>query len=131
MIQNFKMPSTLRNAFYGASALTLIGLSPVSLAEDAPAPIKGVESQATGSVEVAADCQPFTMTDQDRELSERVMESLRADDKLRGRIAVSVLNGQVLLSGTVDSVPMIYRAVEVSRRVSGSNRVNADRLERG
>ena len=121
----------LRSALAMASVASLLALSSSAFAADAPVPIKGVESQIQDSVEVAADCQPFTMTDQDREISERVMESLRADDKLRGRIAVSVLNGQVLLSGTVDSVPMIYRAVEVSRRVTGNSRVNADRLERG
>ncbi len=126
-----KHPSPKKSLQSLAIGLRLLaaGAAPLAFAEDAPIP--GVESKVVGSVEVASACQPFTMTDADRELSAKVMDGLRADDKLRGRIAVTVLNGQVLLYGTVDSVPMIYRAVETSRKITGNYRVNADGLERG
>ena len=96
-----------------------------------PAPIAGVEAQVLTGAEVVEDITPYTMTQADREIAAKVIEILAADDKLRGRIAVSVLNGQVLLSGKVKSVPMIYRAVELSRRVVSDRRINTDDLWRG
>lgn len=96
-----------------------------------PAPITGVDARAITGAEVVEDITPYTMTPADREIAARVIEILAADEKLRGRIAVSVLDGKVLLSGKVKSVPMIYRAVELSRRVVSPGKVNTDNLWRG
>lgn len=118
------------------SALMLLPLSaawaqaPESGAAE-PAPITGIEAQVPTGAEVVIDNTPFTMTDADRKIAAQVIDVLAADDKLRGRIAVSVLNGEVLLSGKVKSVPMIYRAVELSRRVVSDGKVNTDNLWRG
>lgn len=106
-----------------------------SVAMTAPAetaaPISGVEARILTGAEVVEDITPYTMTAADREIAAKVIDILANDDKLRGRIAVSVLNGQVLLSGKVKSVPMIYRAVELSRKVVSSGKVNVDNLWRG
>lgn len=132
-MNSFKL-NPLYRSIAVAAALSAACFTPMAMAEDAtsaPQPFAGVEVKVTEGLEVAAACQPFTMSDADTELSEKVMAALRADPELRGRIGVTVLDGQVLLSGTVASVPMIYRAVETSRKITGSTRVNADRLDKG
>jgi osmotically-inducible protein OsmY len=94
-------------------------------------PITGVEARIQTGAEIVEDITPYTMTEADREIAAKVIDILSNDPKLRGRIAVSVLNGEVLLSGKVKSVPMIYRAVELSRKVVSDGKVNVDNLWRG
>jgi hypothetical protein len=103
----------------------------MSAPAEVAAPISGVEARILTGAEVVEDITPYTMTAADREIAAKVIDILSNDDKLRGRIAVSVLNGEVLLSGKVKSVPMIYRAVELSRKVVSDGKVNVDNLWRG
>lgn len=103
----------------------------MSAPAEASAPISGVEARILTGAEVVEDITPYTMTQADREIAAKVIDILSNDEKLRGRIAVSVLNGEVLLSGKVKSVPMIYRAVELSRKVVSAGKVNVDNLWRG
>ncbi|MDB5972657.1 MAG: hypothetical protein JWQ90_5107 [Hydrocarboniphaga sp.] len=114
-----------------AAAATAPDAVAMSAPADAPVPISGVEARILTGAEVVQDITPYTMTEADREIAAKVIDILAADNKLRGRIAVSVLNGEVLLSGKVKSVPMIYRAVELSRRVVSDGKVNVDNLWRG
>jgi osmotically-inducible protein OsmY len=116
-----------------AAVTTAVAAPAVATAAPAgePAPIAGVEAQVLTGAEVVQDITPFTMTEADREIAAKVIDILAADNKLRGRIAVSVLNGKVMLSGKVKSVPMIYRAVELSRRVVSDGKINTDNLWRG
>jgi osmotically-inducible protein OsmY len=117
-----------------AAVATAVAAPPVvatSAPAGEPAPIAGVEAQVLTGAEVVQDITPYTMTEADREIAAKVIDILAADNKLRGRIAVSVLDGKVLLSGKVKSVPMIYRAVELSRRVVSPGKVNVDNLWRG
>ena len=116
-----------------AAVTTAVAAPTVATAAPAgePAPIAGVEAQVLTGAEVVQDITPFTMTEADREIAAKVIDILAADNKLRGRIAVSVLNGKVMLSGKVKSVPMIYRAVELSRRVVSDGKINTENLWRG
>jgi|GEM_PF-2514407 len=93
---------------------------------------KGVESgvSATRGLEVVVEATPFTMTAEDRRLTELAVQRLRDDELIQGRIAVSAIGGVVMLSGGVRSVPMIYRAVEVLRDLDAVRAVDVDELDR-
>ncbi|MEC9360160.1 MAG: BON domain-containing protein [Pseudomonadota bacterium] len=93
---------------------------------------KGVESgvSATRRLEVVVEATPFTMTAEDRRLTELAVQRLRDDELIQGRIAVSAIGGVVMLSGGVRSVPMIYRAVEVLRDLDAVRAVDVDELDR-
>lgn len=129
------MPAAPAVAPVAASAPSAPAAATQSVAMSAPAeaaaPISGVEARILTGAEVVEDITPYTMTQADREIAAKVIDILSNDPKLRGRIAVSVLNGEVLLSGKVKSVPMIYRAVELSRKVVSDGKVNVDNLWRG
>ena len=86
---------------------------------------KGVESgvSATRGLEVVVEATPFTMTAEDRRLTELAVQRLRDDELIQGRIAVSAIGG-------VRSVPMIYRAVEVLRDLDAVRAVDVDELDR-
>ena len=93
---------------------------------------KGVESgvSATRGLEVVVEATPFTMTAEDRRLTELAVQRLRDDELIQGRIAVSAIGGVVMLSGGVRSVPMIYRAVEVLRDLDAVRAVDVNELDR-
>ena len=93
---------------------------------------KGVESgvSATRGLEVVVEATPFTMTAEDRRLTELAVQRLRDDELIQGRIAVSAIGGVDMLSGGVRSVPMIYRAVEVLRDLDAVRAVDVDELDR-
>jgi hyperosmotically inducible protein len=56
----------------------------------------------------------------DAELSSSVKAALRADDSIKSfEIAVDTLNGEVRLSGTLDTQVQIDRALVVARAVTG------------
>lgn len=66
--------------------------------------------------------------DADAATTQRVAEALERDSRIRGQIRVSTQAGIVRLSGNVESVAMIYRAIEISRAVEGVRRINDDAL---
>lgn len=111
-----------------AAALLLAAAMPAYSQDDAP--IQGLEAR-TRAIEVVQDPTPFRMSEADLAITREVMATLEADPLLRGRIAVATLNGVVMLSGQVASVPMIYRAVELSRKVDKVREVAVDELWRG
>lgn len=111
------------------TALALAVVSLPVLAQD-DAPIQGFEAKSP-RVEVVQDFTPFTMSEADLAITREVIAVLEADPLLRGNIRVSTLNGVVMLAGKVKSVPMIYRAVELSRKVSNVNQVETNELWRG
>lgn len=111
-----------------AVALTVgVGVSGWAVADDAP--IQGFEAQPL-DLEVVQDHTPYTMSEEDLALTRKVIEVLQADPLMRGNIRVSAINGIVVLSGKVRSVPMIYRAVELSWGL-GVKQVDVDDLWRG
>jgi len=65
---------------------------------------------------------PYTQAEHDADmaLTARVAAVLAADPKLRGRsIEVSSRRGEVILRGQVANASMVYRTVELVRRVDG------------
>lgn len=105
-----------------------LALAALTLAAQAQAPISGIEARAMDAPEVVEDHTPFRMSEADRRLTEQVIAALQADQRIRGRIAVSALDGVVMLSGRVDTVPMIYRAVEITDRIAQVRKVEVDGL---
>lgn len=85
---------------------------------------------AIPGVTVAAAAEPSTLRVEmgaqrapaipDLDITRKVAAALAADQKLVGTtIDVSTRQGVVTLNGKLDSVPMIYRAVELTRRIEG------------
>ena len=112
------------------AALALAVFALPAAAQDDDAPIQGFEAKSP-RVEVVQDFTPFTMSEVDLAITREVIAVLEADPLLKGNIRVSTLNGVVMLAGKVKSVPMIYRAVELSRKVSNVNQVETNELWRG
>ena len=67
----------------------------------------------------------------DQSTTSKIVAVLSADQKLKGQIAVFTSGGVVTLSGKMKSVTMIYRAIELTRRVEGVRSVNDDALLAG
>ncbi|WP_157534545.1 BON domain-containing protein [Hydrocarboniphaga effusa] len=112
-----------------AATLALAALALPAMAQD-DSPIQGFEARSP-RVEVVQDFTPFKMSEADLAITREVIAVLEADPLLKGNIRVSTLNGVVMLAGTVKSVPMIYRAVELSRKISNVHQVETNELWRG
>ncbi len=110
-------------------AMSLALICATAMAQD-DAPIQGIEASAP-RVEVVKDTTPFAMSEEDLAITREVIAVLEADPLLRGNIRVCALNGVVMLAGQVKSVPMIYRAVELSRKVAKVRQVETNELWRG
>lgn len=76
---------------------------------------------------VAAVANPAS----DAAITRRVADALERDSRIRGQVSVSTHAGVVRLSGSVESVAMIYRAIEISRAIEGVRRINDDALVSG
>jgi osmotically-inducible protein OsmY len=74
---------------------------------------------------------PSTFSDDDRQLAERVATVLQADPRIEvlWPLHVAAYNGTVRITGRVRSVPMIYRAVELTRTVDGVEAIDVEQLE--
>jgi osmotically-inducible protein OsmY len=83
---------------------------------------------ANTPLEVVADITPFTLSSADQQLNNDAIERLRADDKIRGDIAVTTQRGQISLRGTVEEVAMIYRSVEILRDMEGVKQIDVSLL---
>ena len=112
-----------------AATLALAALALPAMAQD-DSPIQGFEARSP-RVEVVQDFTPFKMSEADLAITREVIAVLEADPLLKGNIRVSTLNGVVMLAGTVKSVPMIYRAVELSRKIANVHQVETNELWRG
>lgn len=89
----------------------------------------GVAAQASSNdLMVAEATGPFTSSPAEQALTQKAIETLQADDKLKGVITVESHGDTVNLAGTVHSVAMIYRSVEVLRD-NGVDKVDVGRLE--
>lgn len=119
---------TIRCTFPMATLALAVFALPAAAQDDAP--IQGFEAKSP-HVEVVQDFTPFTMSEADLAITREVIAVLEADPLLKGNIRVSTLNGVVMLAGTVKSVPMIYRAVELSRKIANVNQVETNELWRG
>lgn len=76
------------------------------------------------SVASASSVQPT-----DAAISQQIAAVISADQRIRGtRLEVSTTGGVVNLSGRVETVAMIYRTIELARRVNGVRAVNDDGL---
>ena len=65
----------------------------------------------------------------DAAISQQIAAVISADQRIRGtRLEVSTSRGIVSLSGRVETVAMIYRTIELARRVNGVRAVNDDGL---
>jgi osmotically-inducible protein OsmY len=82
---------------------------------------------ASSSVPLYAD---MTAPRSDAAITAEVSARLHQDSKLSSRdpIAVRTRNGEVTLSGKLATVPMIYRAVQETREVTGVHAVDDDNL---
>lgn len=65
----------------------------------------------------------------DSELTNVLLATLQADTKIKGVLHVSSRSGAVAVSGTVTSVAMIYRVVELVRDLPGVNSVDVTKLD--
>lgn len=85
---------------------------------------------ATAASEVAvADLSTMKVQPADAQISQQVAAVISADQRIRGtRLEVSTSRGIVSLSGRVETVAMIYRSIELARRVNGVRAVNDDGL---
>ena len=85
---------------------------------------------AAAASEVAvADLSTMKVQPADAEISQQVAAVISADQRIRGtRLEVSTSRGIVNLSGRVETVAMIYRTIELARRVNGVRAVNDDGL---
>ncbi len=68
-------------------------------------------------------------TDADRQLSEALRSTLLADSKLVGVLSIRHYQGKVAISGSVTSVGMIYRIVELTKDLPGVHSVNVTNLD--
>jgi osmotically-inducible protein OsmY len=120
------------NPFIIGSGIALALAASFSAAAAPGEVIQGVEARALASpeYEVVTSITPFTMSEADRKLAAEVVQTLQQDHRIKGRIEVSAFNGQVALAGTVDTVPMIYRAVELADRNPAVREISVDRLEK-
>lgn len=118
----------IRSTFAAPMLALAVVAAPASAQDDAP--IQGFEARSP-RIEVVQDFTPFTMSEADLAITREVIAVLEADPLLKGNIRVSTLNGVVMLAGNVSSVPMIYRAVELSRKVANVNQVETNELWRG
>lgn len=66
----------------------------------------------------------------DLQISEQVKQTLLQDAKVVPTLPIEVktYRGEVILSGEVESVPMVYRSVELARKIQGVRKVNVDAL---
>jgi hyperosmotically inducible protein len=88
-------------------------------------------AQATPAQATITISNPMPATanlDADTATTQRIADALDNDTRIRGQITVSTQAGVVRLSGSVESVAMIYRAIEISRAIEGVRRVNDDAL---
>lgn len=118
----------IRSTFAAPMLALAVVAAPASAQDDAP--IQGFEARSP-RIEVVQDFTPFKMSEADLAITREVIAVLEADPLLKGNIRVSTLNGVVMLAGNVSSVPMIYRAVELSRKVANVNQVETNELWRG
>lgn len=83
----------------------------------------------TGTV-VQLSAQAADHTTADRAVTQQVADVLSSDSWLSGtRIVVTTRDGVVSLWGAVDTAPMIYRAVELTREVPGVKSINTRDLD--
>lgn len=85
---------------------------------------------AVAAAEVAVvDLSTTKAQPADAEISQQIAALISADQRIRGtRLEVSTSRGIVSLSGRVETVAMIYRTIELARRVNGVRAVNDDGL---
>ena len=87
-----------------------------------------VTAYAVPAAEVAALSSSSTQP-ADAAISQQIAAVISADQRIRGtRLEVSTSHGIVNLSGRVETVAMIYRTIELARRVNGVRAVNDDGL---
>jgi len=78
---------------------------------------------------VVADLSTMQVQPADAQISQQIAALISADQRIRGtRLEVSTSRGIVSLSGRVETVAMIYRTIELARRVNGVVAVNDDGL---
>ncbi|MEX1668941.1 BON domain-containing protein [Zhongshania guokunii] len=85
-------------------------------------------AEAKKTLFVVQDSQ-FSVTGSDEQLSQSVIQQLQSDAKLAGYVQVSNRNGAISISGTVASVSMIYRIVEITKDLPGVQRVDVSQLD--
>lgn len=73
--------------------------------------------------------EPRDATETDRQLSEALRTTLLADSKLVGVLNIRHYQGKVAISGSVTSVGMIYRVVELTKDLPGVRSVNVRNLD--
>lgn len=85
---------------------------------------------AASAADVAvADLSTTKAQPGDAQISQQIAALISADQRIRGtRLEVSTTGGVVSLKGRVETVAMIYRTIELARRVNGVRAVNDDGL---
>lgn len=72
---------------------------------------------------------PFLISAEDRRLASAAVEQLNRDDKISGRVLIESVDGTLILRGDVDSPVMVYRSVEILRRLGGAAEIDASKLD--
>lgn len=72
---------------------------------------------------------PFAMSKQDKVTTAAAIHHLNSDEKISGRVLVETINGEVILSGNLDSPTMIYRSVERLRKLDQVKSVKTVNLD--
>ncbi len=109
------------------SAITFITAAPTFAEQQ-----RGVTGSQTTTERAAAGQTRTAEKDEHQALVARVEAALRADPALvngRNLVVLSTGNGEVMLSGSVDTKAQAARAVQVARTVAGVKRVE-DKLVR-
>lgn len=92
----------------------------------------GLAALALGGTALANPAMdPSHMQSEDLRISQAVQARLIEDAKVIPTMPlhVSTYQGRVAISGEVESVPMIYRTVELARAIPGVQTVNVDDLD--
>lgn len=108
-------------------ALLAFGLALAATSAQAGA-TPGQAAPEPGSITISNPVAAIANEATDAATTQRVAEALDGDARIRGQIRVSTHAGIVRLSGNVESVAMIYRAIEISRALEGVRRINDDAL---
>lgn len=96
-------------------ALVFISMSALALANN-------------NQLRVAESTGPFTSSAEEKALTQKAINVLKSDEKIKGVITVETHGDTVNLAGQVATVAMVYRSVEVLRD-QGLENVNVERLE--
>lgn len=88
-----------------------------------------IQGDDSNVIYVQASSYLGPQSSKDQQLVRELIEQLQSDSKLSGHLELSSRNGNISISGRVNEVTMIYRAVEIIKRNSSVKHVDARELD--